>query len=254
MTHDELAELYDLYALGVLPAEENMEIEAHLARKCSTCQWGVRNALELSSLVAVIAEAVEPPRSLRKRVLASVGGPQPVSRNWMGALAFLSAALLIAVGVIGMEERRKAEELADARDQIRRAQEQVRSNSADLGKLQAAFQFLNEPETEQVVFGKGQPQPPRGRVFVNQRHGVLLIASNLPQAPAGKIYQMWLIPKNGAPQAAGLFRSGPEGTAFHVLSGPLDRAQTKAVAVTLEPEAGSAAPTSTPIITAALAG
>jgi anti-sigma-K factor RskA len=252
MTHQELGELYDLYALGVLPAEENMEIEAHLARNCSTCESGVKNALELSSLLAAMPEAIEPPRRLRKRVLASVGGQQPVSRTWMGALALLSAGLLIAVAVIGIEERRKAEELADAQDQVRRAEEQVRTSSADLAKLQAALQFLNEPETEQVVFGKGKPQPPRGRVFVNAQRGVLLFASNLSQAPAGKIYEMWLIPKSGAPKPAGLFQSNLQGTALYVLNGPIDRTQTKAVAVTLEPEAGSAAPTSTPIIAAAL--
>lgn len=254
MTHQELGELYDLYALGVLPAEDNMEIEAHLARKCSTCESGVKNALELTSLLACIPGSEEPPRRLRKRVLASVGGEQPVSRNWLGALAFLSAGLLIAVAVVGIEERRKSEELADARDQVRRTQEQVRTSAADLAKIQAALQFLNEPETEQVVFGKGTQEPPRGRVFIHPQRGVLLFASNLPPAPAGKIYEMWLIPKTGAPKPAGLFQSGPQGTALYVLNGPVDRTQTKAVAVTLEPEAGSAAPTSTPIIAAVLAG
>src|SRR5438874_11068664 len=156
MTHQELGELYELYALGVLSPEEGMEIETHLARHCSTCEYGMKNALELTTLLAGIPEAVHPPKRLRKRVLASVGGQQPVSRNWVGALVFLSAGLLIAVAVVGIEERRRAEELADAREQIRRAQDQTPATSTDLAKLQAALQFLNEPETEQVLFGKGK--------------------------------------------------------------------------------------------------
>jgi hypothetical protein len=49
-----------------------------------------------------------------------------------------------------------------------------------------------------------------------------------------------------------LFQSSGDGTAFHILSGPVDTATLAVVAVTLEPEAGSAAPTSTPIIAASL--
>ena len=252
MTHQELSELYELYALGALSPEENMEIESHLARDCSTCQAGIKNALDLTTLLAAIPEEIAPPKRLRKRVLASIGGQQAVSRSWVAALAFLSAALLIAVAVVSVDERRKAEELADAREQVRHAQDQVRATSADLTKLQTALLLLNEPETEQVVFGKGKPQPPKGRVFVNAQRGVLLFASNLPPAPAGKVYEMWLIPKTGAPKPAGLFQSSAQGTALYLLNGPIDRVQTKAVAVTVEPEAGSNAPTSTPIIAAAL--
>ena len=65
--------------------------------------------------------------------------------------------------------------------------------------------------------------------------------------------QMWVIPKGGAPRPAGLFQS-EGGTALHILSGPVDLATLGAIAVTLEPEAGSQAPTSTPIIVAAVAG
>ena len=64
---------------------------------------------------------------------------------------------------------------------------------------------------------------------------------------------MWLIPKGGAPRPAGLFQSTDAGSAVHVLSGPIDTAALGAVAVTVEPEAGSPAPTSQPLITA-LAG
>ena len=79
--------------------------------------------------------------------------------------------------------------------------------------------------------------------------GVLLIASNLPAAGAGKTYEMWVIPKGGAPQPAGLFQS--EGTrGLHILSGPIDVSAIGTVAVTIEPVAGSVTPTM-PIIIAA---
>jgi anti-sigma-K factor RskA len=116
-----------------------------------------------------------------------------------------------------------------------------------------ALSFLDDPATVPVSFGKGQPSPPHGNVFVHSKLGVLLIAANLPAAQSGKIYEMWVIPKGGAPRPAGLFQS-QGGTAMHILSGPLDVATLGAVAVTLEPEAGSSAPTSTPIIVAPVVG
>jgi anti-sigma-K factor RskA len=111
---------------------------------------------------------------------------------------------------------------------------------------------LNQPDARQVVFGVGAPQPPRGRVFVDARRGVLLLASNLPPAPEGKAYEMWVIPKSGNPLPAGLFQSATDGTALHVLSGPVDVTAAGAIAVTLEPAAGVPQPTTKPVIVAAL--
>ena len=87
---------------------------------------------------------------------------------------------------------------------------------------------------------------------MNPKGGVLLLASNLPAAPEGKIYEMWVIPKAGNPVPAGLFQSDAEGTALHMQKATVDLAATKAVAVTLEPAGGVPQPTSQPLIVAVL--
>jgi anti-sigma-K factor RskA len=61
---------------------------------------------------------------------------------------------------------------------------------------------------------------------------------------------MWVIPKGGAPQPAGLFQSTDSGTAYNMLAGPLTLSSGDAIAVTVEPEAGSAAPTTPPLFVA----
>ena len=38
MTHEELRDLYELYALGALDPGEKAEIEEHLARGCVECK------------------------------------------------------------------------------------------------------------------------------------------------------------------------------------------------------------------------
>jgi anti-sigma-K factor RskA len=89
-------------------------------------------------------------------------------------------------------------------------------------------------------------------VWVHPQRGVLLIASNLPPAPAGKAYEMWIVPKGAPPIPAGLFNSDPQGVATHVWSQPVNLASAAAVAVTLEAAGGVPAPTSTPLIVAGL--
>jgi anti-sigma-K factor RskA len=235
MTHEELKELYELYALGVLDGEEKTELEQHLATKCPQCEAGLRSALRFTSLFATLPESVEPSRGLRRRVLAGVGLEPKANRLWLGALAALSACLLIGVVVLGMDNTRRKDELSSVQTQLRQA-------SNDRSRIEEVLRFLNEPETEQVVFGKGQVQPPRGRIFVNPR-GVALIAANLPPAPTGKIYEMWVVPKTGAPIPAGLFQSDAQGNALYLRTSPVDLSTTKAIAVSVEPAAGSQTPT-----------
>jgi hypothetical protein len=230
MTCEHLKDDYELHALGLSDGFERAEIEFHLKNGCENCSAGVRRALVTNVLVMQLAPDMEPPRRLRKRVLASVGA-EPARWNWGWALAAGMAALLVVNVWLGIQNRQNNGLSAQARQTL---------------------EILNGAETKQVVFGSQTPAPPQGRVLVNPKHGILLIASNLPKPPAGKTYEMWLIPKGGTPKPAGLFQSDSQGAAMYLSSGPVDVSQTSAVAVTLEAEAGAAAPTSTPVIVAAL--
>ena len=245
MNHQELSELYELYALGLLEPEERIELERHLAEDCVQCRDGVKKGLALGALMGALPERLDPPRRLRARVLASIGVESKSSRLWLAGLAFACACLLIGLVLVNFEGSRWKGELASAESELRASQ-------ADLARSRAALEFLNEPETQQVGFGGNQPLPPHGHIAVNGKHGVLLMASNLPQAPAGKIYEMWLVPKKGAAIPAGLFQSDTRGNVLYLRPDAVDVANTKAVAVTVEPAAGSPAPTTTPLIAAGL--
>jgi hypothetical protein len=80
---------------------------------------------------------------------------------------------------------------------------------------------------------------------------VLLIAGNLPPAPSGKAYEMWIV-TGGKAKAAGMFQSAADGGAMHMQRGAMGNSD--AVAVTLENEAGVDAPTSTPLFAAPIRG
>lgn len=83
----------------------------------------------------------------------------------------------------------------------------------------------------------------RARLSYNRRTGVIdLVVSDMPSAPAGKTYQLWLL-IGGSPVSAGTFNTGPGGRAM--LHGQLaaDALEASAFAVTLEPAGGSNKPT-----------
>jgi anti-sigma-K factor RskA len=237
---------FELYALGVLDGEEQAEIDAHLRTGCATCEAALKDALAMNSILMSQAPDVVPPARLKRRILASVGA-QRMSWTWLATLA--AACMLVMALWLSVQERSRASELALARHTLGQV-------SAQRDSLLQALTFLDDPATVPVSFGKGQTQPPRGNVFVHSKLGVLLLASNLPPAQAGKTYEMWVLPKakGSAPRPAGLFQSEGGGTAMHILSGPVDLAELGAIAVTLEPEGGSPGPTSTPIIVAPVAG
>ena len=234
MKCEELNEMFELYALGALEGAEKDEIDAHLGRGCQACVKSHQDALAVNALVMSMVPSEAPPARLKRRVLAGAG----VERAGWGWLGALSAAGMLAVALwLGVQERQRYSDLVLTRDQ-----------------LAQATTFLNQPETVRLNFGRGQPATPRGNVFIHVRLGILLVASNLPPLGSGKTYEMWIIPKGGAPRPAGLFQVGAQATAMHILAEPVDTSTLGAVAVTVEPEAGSTAPTTQPIIMAEAAG
>jgi|KBSMisStandDraft_5_1062788.scaffolds.fasta_scaffold241674_3 anti-sigma-K factor RskA len=232
MTCQDLRDSYELYALGLLDGEEKREIDEHLARNCVDCQKQLKNALAVNALLLSQAPQVVPPSRLKRRVMASVGRERS-GFAWIAALA-AAAAVIVALW-LGIQQRTTDRELSKARLDLQQS-------AGERDRLEQALTFLNQPETRQVNFGLDKPAPPRGNFFLNPRLGVLLIASNLPALPAGKAYELWVIPKGDAPRPAGTFQADPQGTAMHILNGTVDSSVT--LAVTVEPEAGSPAPTS----------
>ncbi len=236
MTHPEMDELYELFVLGVLERDQTNEIEQHLQDNCPYCQEKVREAGELMAALASVAEPVEPPKYLRNRVLASIApvAPKP-NKNWLAGLLALGAAcaaLIVFCILLG--------------NQVSNLHSQLGTVVRERDELQAALKVLSRSETRTVQFGKvNQPQ---GRVFVNRTGGLVFTASRLPQLPNNRTFELWLVPPQGAPRAAGLFQADANSDAVRVSSVQVDPVNTAAVAVSVEPEGGSPAPTTTPIL------
>jgi hypothetical protein len=244
MNCEDLRDHYELYAIGIAEDPERSELRDHLRRGCEVCMVGMKRARTMAAFLGGSATPMEPSSKLRRRILASIGFEQR-SFGWTPLFAALAMFGLVAVVYFAGREKDLATNLANLRTEMR-------SQTIELTRMHDAVGILNSPDTVQTSFGTGAPQPPKGKVFVHPGRGVLLIASNLPPAPAGKIYEMCLLPKGGKPQPAGLFRSENDGTAMHVQPGAVDVQTLAAVAVTLEVESGTTEPTLPPVFAAAM--
>lgn len=237
MTHGEMDELYELYALGVLEPELAAEIARHLDDQCSYCRERLTEAAKITSGLSGLAKPVQAPKRLRDRVLASVAPPK-TRRTWtfaVVALGAVCAALLVLSLWSTGEMHRMRDQLADLR--------------SERDQLRAAVEILSKPDTRTVEFGRTEDVP-HGRVLANRRGGLVFAGSRLPALAANKTFELWLIPaaKGGAPKAAGLFRPNASGDFVDVSHAPVDTSQIAAVAVTIEPLEGSNAPTTKPIL------
>ncbi len=181
MTHDELRDSYELYLWGVAGAEERDEIRDHLHRGCEVCMAELKRAKQMSALLGQTAGLATPSPKLRRRILASVGFEQ----KRFGWAPFLAAALLLSLFAAFYFSGRER----DFATLATRLDSRLREQTIQLTRMNEAFAILNGVDTTVTSFGKGQTQPPKGKVFVNPTQGVLLIASNLPQAPSGKTYR-----------------------------------------------------------------
>jgi hypothetical protein len=221
MNCEHLKNEYERYSLGVAAEPAAGEIRAHLARGCAACAEGVRRA------------ALPP----------SPAAFAPVSRRfgWTPWLAGLALLLFCAAVYFGGRQNQVAGEAARLRTELR-------TRTIEATRFHEAFAVLSSPDTIEAAFTGG----PKGKVHISPGRGVLLIVSNLPPMPPGKVYQMWIVPKSGAPVAAGTFRPETGGGVVHLDRGPVAIAATRAITVTVEDAGGSAQPTAAPLLVAAL--
>lgn len=232
------------YAVDALPEEERRFFERHL-QACDACRREVDELLATAArLGAAAAEA--PPAHLRARVLAAAAQTRQLppivqdvqagpSGGWdrLRALARVPAAaaaalVLIAVLVGAQLSSRIAElevELAEAQ---RRA-----------GAVEQLVAALAEPDA--TVTSLESSAAARARVVSSAPDGpaVLLVDGLAPPGP-DLTYQLWVL-RDGAALPDQVFRPDPEGHAVVALGRPL--AAGDAVAVSIEPDAGSAQPT-----------
>ncbi len=236
----------DLYALGALDGEDKQALEAHMA-SCAACRRQLATARQRTALIGLSAPPLAPPPGLKNALLQQARAARPAGASrpalkpagkirWglRFSLGFALASALLAFAAFefarqDLERGRRIEQL----------QAQVDSDAA---ALQAMGQITGAPDSAEIALLEQPGGPPgQARVVYNARMGMGIYSGQIAPAPAGKTYQLWLVPASGAPVSAGLVDANQQNGAVVMRLAP--GVAAKAFAVTLEPLGGMPQPT-----------
>ena len=243
IAHQQFEEDLALYALGSLEAGEQASLEKHI-EGCSGCNAELEQLRGDMALLALSTVGPTPPLRARKRLLSAIESEArlqlvPQRRAWWAFAPWLVAtAMVVMVALLWQQNSALQRDLA-----------RVRTDSLEqqtlLQQARDVVATLTAPDALRVtlVAAKTPPQPQGKAFYVRDRASLVFLASNFPALPAQKAYELWLIPTDGAPIPAGVFKPDARGSAT-VVNPPLPAGtQAKAFAITVEPESGSTAPT-----------
>jgi anti-sigma-K factor RskA len=241
--HEQFAEDLALYALGTLQGEERVALEKHL-EGCAGCRRELEQLRGDMALMALSTAGPVPPRRARQRLIEAVAreprrAAVSAKRSWWIVVPWVAAgALALGLAVLWLQNSDLQRTIAGLRDQTTR-------QMTELQRARDVVSTLTATDAMRVtlVAAKTPPQPQGKAIYVRDRSSLIFLASNLQALPPQKAYELWLIPMNGAPIPAGVFKPDAHGSAA-VVEPPLPPGvQAKAFAITVEPESGSSAPT-----------
>ena len=248
MSHPEQESLQDLtaaYALGALSPEEAGRFEAFLAGS-PEAQREVAEYRDVAALLALGGPEAAPSADLRERVLSRSGGtsgrlavvPRRAPAPWGALAAGLVAAVGLGFGYVQLREVR------DLRAELGRTMQRLTATSDLLTAREATLNAIYEPGVQMFqLTASGDPDPGIQLFWDRQRHRAIVHGFKLKPVPEGRAYQLWFI-KDGAPVPSVTFKPEPDGhVSVEQIPVPAD-GEVSAAAVTVEPESGSAQPTS----------
>jgi anti-sigma-K factor RskA len=242
--HNEFADDLALYALGALQPSERATLEKHL-NECAACRQELQQLRGDAALLAVSVSHQTPPARARRRLMSAIADERRqiraprASRWWLLVPSLAAAGLAIFAVVLWRQDTNLRRQLASLEESISRQQEQLRSANEVL-------ETLTDPAAARFTLAAANTPPrPQGKaIYARNRGSLIFLATNMPALPPQKAYELWLIPATGAPIPAGVFKPDANGSAT-VINPPLPgNVEAKTFAITVEPEAGSPAPTS----------
>ena len=231
------------YAVNALDDIERAQFERHLS-ECEECQAEVNEFRETVALLSIETTSA-PPAGLRERLLAATANVRPLPpqverkqasptlngrgghraearSRWTVLVAAAAAVVTLGAGGTVFWNEFTAEDtlVLSAADQVLQAADRQQAK-------------VTLPDGAEVTLVRSE-----------RLKKAVLVTKDMPSAPAGKTYQMWLRTGQDSFQKAGLMK--PDASQTILLEG--DAANATAAAVSVEPAGGSEQPTSAPVV------
>lgn len=249
-THEQFREDLALYALNELTGSDRQEFDQHVDT-CASCRREVQALRSDLGLLALSTAGPRPPARSKDRLMRAVAleprrpetsASEKVPRrglSWALIPAAVALALLFAVGNLWREN-------GELREQMAHFTGLYQNTSAELAQTEEKLRLLSAPDAMQVSLTpqSQKPMPHATAIYSPSMKRCMLMASNLAPLPPGKAYELWLIPLEGAPMPAGMFKPDERGNAMMMNHPMPEGVLAKAFAVTVEDATGSDKPTS----------
>jgi hypothetical protein len=251
-----------LHALQALSEGESAAVRTHLAQ-CALCRDELAEFSGDAAMIGLSVPQHSVPAGARQRFLnriaadASIakqsvkqekgGQVLPFPRNaWVpwttaAALAILAISLLVKNSALNKE-------LADASSK-------VTDLTGQSAQARQVLDLLTSHSAQRVLLAasKASVEPTGRAVYLADSGSLVFQANNLKVLASDKTYELWVIPVNGNPIPAGLFRPDAEGSASVVMPPIPKGIPAKAFGVTIEKAEGADTPTAPIIISGAAA-
>jgi anti-sigma-K factor RskA len=250
-------ELYEAYALGALDAAERAPLEAHLVAGCADCARAVEEARWLVSQLASLAPEAAPAPSdmLKGRLMkivraeaaaATTAKESPATKSatplwlWAGV-----AALLLFSAYSSWNSMQLRKEIRETQERAATLLQQRHNLEAQLDLAKREATILTDPASVKIH----DPKNPQLEAMWHSQMGIVVTGQKIPMPSGKRVLQLWLIPKapGRKPMPSMTMRPEADGKLVLLVANPPEvLAETKALAITEEPEGGSPQPTSTP--------
>lgn len=262
------------HAFGSLTPQERAEYEAYLARSADARGEATAFEAVAAALDNDVTEAT-PSAALKARLMAQIARTPQWAATESPETASAAPQTASTTGVLSVADSRAADSTAgspptsaDARARARwfrrpgvilvaaaaavalfaggtgvgiavgNGSSAVQQQAATLAQISAASDAQRASE---AVAGGGSAT----LIWSQQLGESVVVLDGMPQAPAGKTYQLWYI-GHGSVVSAGLVTTQPGEKTWQVLAGRMAAGDT--VGITIEPNGGSKAPTTKPIV------
>jgi len=263
---DPFLELIEAYAIGSLDPQERSAVEAHLATGCADCAKALCEARWLVSQLAYLAPEAQPSEMLRGRLLKTVSAEAKTNITQAEAfkakpIPFWMWGAAAAVVLFALYNFHEAQTLRRIIRQTQAAlDEQValqKKSAQELALARREALILADAKSIKIAMPAGQTGLPELHATWHAALGLVISGEKLPVPGGTRTLQLWLIPKaaGAKPIPSETTRPDSDGKFHLFVENPPDaQRDTKALAITEEPEGGSPQPTTTPIWVGAVAG
>jgi anti-sigma-K factor RskA len=252
------------YALGALDENETKAFEGAL-RVDAELRALVRELRSVAEALAGTAPALEPPASVKARLLLEIDDLRPAAakrvqdpppsapqsapaRAWIPwAVAAAMALLSLAFYWQGASLRSQLAAQAGHINELMASAELARAESSDLRQTVAKLRESNRLATFRIALLDSllaaAPKTIAVSVWDNERQDGVFIVRNLKPLPSDKDYQLWIIdPKYPSPVDAGVFQVDAKGNVRQDFRAKLPIQTANQFAVTIEPKGGATVP------------